>query len=591
MRVSITIFFPIILALLAFGFVSALPPLRSCALSTEHKKRRPSRHMSAQDFRIMLIITAVYAVFAFYKLGCMSAPESFYQFNGESVTVSIPEGAQVSEIRLYSGVAHGGYVFRFSTGEETEFEQGHADVLKWHFISLDKPVRAESLTIESDARQYLGELVLVGTDGSIIPAKCEQAPELTDEADTCPKSSTYLNSSYFDEIYHARTAWEHLNDVNPYEVSHPPLGKLILSLGILIFGMNPFGWRFMGTLVGVLMLPVMYVFLKRLFAYSSVAAAGTIVFASDFMHLTQTRIATIDSYGVFFILLMYLFMYMYIDEGKESGKARGYLALSGLFFGLGAASKWICIYAGAGLALIWLIHWIRAMKREGFGAFVLNALWCLVFFVTVPAIIYYLSYYFYGTARGWSGPGMLFSREYLDMVLSNQSFMLSYHQGVNASHPYSSRWYQWVLDIRPILYYLEYFPDGKRSSFAAFLNPALCWGGLLCLFALLYTALLRSDKRAGFILLGYLAQLVPWMFIERITFEYHYFPSSVFLVLSISYVMYLMRLNVRTWRVWVFGFAAVSVVLFVLFYPALTGLAVDGSTAGMLYGWLPTWPL
>lgn len=71
-----------------------------------------------------------------------------------------------------------------------------------------------------------------------------------------------MNSTYFDEIYHARTAWEHLNGVYPYEITHPPLGKIIISIGIALFGMTPFGWRFSGTLFGVLMLPVIYIFAK-----------------------------------------------------------------------------------------------------------------------------------------------------------------------------------------------------------------------------------------------------------------------------------------------------------------------------------------
>lgn len=67
------------------------------------------------------------------------------------------------------------------------------------------------------------------------------AAALCDEADTVPASSTYFNSSYFDEIYHARTAYEHLRGVYPYEVSHPPLGKELLALGIALFGMTPLG--------------------------------------------------------------------------------------------------------------------------------------------------------------------------------------------------------------------------------------------------------------------------------------------------------------------------------------------------------------
>ena len=45
-------------------------------------------------------------------------------------------------------------------------------------------------------------------------------------------------------------------------------------------------------------------------------------------------------------------------------------------------------------------------------------------------------------------------------VLDNQSFMFTYHAGLIAEHPYSSSWWQWLVDARPILYYLEY-GDGK----------------------------------------------------------------------------------------------------------------------------------
>jgi dolichyl-phosphate-mannose--protein O-mannosyl transferase len=63
----------------------------------------------------------------------------------------------------------------------------------------------------------------------------------------------------FDEVYHAKTAYEYIRKVLPDEDTHPPLGKAIIALGIQIFGMTPFGWRFMGILFGILMLPLLYV--------------------------------------------------------------------------------------------------------------------------------------------------------------------------------------------------------------------------------------------------------------------------------------------------------------------------------------------
>ena len=51
----------------------------------------------------------------------------------------------------------------------------------------------------------------------------------------------------------------------------------------------------MGTLFGVGMLPLLYVFLKNLFGRTSIATCGTVLLAADFMHLTQTRLATIGA--------------------------------------------------------------------------------------------------------------------------------------------------------------------------------------------------------------------------------------------------------------------------------------------------------
>ena len=69
---------------------------------------------------------------------------------------------------------------------------------------------------------------------------------------------------YFDEIYHARTAYEFLHGLPTYENTHPPLGKILISVGIAIFGMNPFGWRIMGTLFGIAMLPFLYLLWKKM---------------------------------------------------------------------------------------------------------------------------------------------------------------------------------------------------------------------------------------------------------------------------------------------------------------------------------------
>ena len=357
------------------------------------------------------------------------------------------------------------------------------------------------------------------------------------------------------------------------------------SLGILLFGMTPFGWRFSGTMTGILMLPIMYLLLKRLFGAGRTPVLGTVLLAAGFMHYVQTRIATVDSYAVFFILLMYYFMAGWLKTGRKMD-----LALSGMMFGFGAACKWTCLYAGAGLALLWLGHWVfEAYEHRWsvFPRFLKNCIFCILFFVLVPALIYYLSYYPYGAAEN----APLFSAPYTKLVLDNQSFMFSYHSNIVAEHPYSSRWYQWMLNIRPILYYLEYLPDGERISFGAFVNPVVCWGGLISLIILFYMSVVRRDRTALFILIAYFSGLVPWMFIRRLTFEYHYFASAVFLISAICYSFFLLeKASARGKRSTVY-LTVYTVILFIWFFPALNGIAVNNELATRLLGWLPSWPL
>ena len=547
------------------------------------------------------VLTAVYAVAAFTGLGSARDPQHFCTLEaGESATLALDGVHSINTVWYYTGLYTGEYTLAYSDDGITytaagTMPQGYADLFKWlqPQPADTAPATAAYVRITANAHLELGEFALYDPQGKRIAVRAITGPAsagaLCDEADTVPASSTYYNSSYFDEIYHARTAYEHLRGVYPYEVSHPPLGKVILSLGIRLFGMTPFGWRCMGALFGVAMLPLMWDLLRRMFRDDRVALCGAALLACDFMHLTQTRIATIDSFATLFILLMYLFLYRYFTEGRLR-----HLAACGIAFGVGAATKWTCLYAGAGLGVLWALHWVfQGMQahRDGDGRryvrrLISNIGFCLVFFVLVPGMIYYASYYPYGAARGLHGAGMYFTREYAAIVLENQRFMFTYHAGLVATHPYSSRWWQWLLDLRPILYYLSY-GDGTVSTIGAFVNPLLCWGGLLALPVLVYHAV-RRDRTALFLLVGYLAQVLPWVFISRLTFEYHYFAATLFLVLALGYVFD--RLRQRGYLGIVYAFTAANGVLFALFFPVLTGVTIPRDYAWNVLKWLPDWP-
>ena len=566
--------------------------------------RAENGRISRLDAALCLVITLCYAVTAFVGLGSMSAPQSWCRFTerGQYALVDLGSEVDIGMLRYYPGLHTGEYTLQFSSDGEDWRDAGvltqeYSELFKWLDYSPAAEgvagTRARYIRLIASAELDLGELAVYDAAGNQLDAAafsydagCEP---LFDEQDTVPLRPSYMNSSYFDEIYHARTALEHVENVYPYEITHPPLGKEIIGLGIRLFGMTPFGWRFMGTLFGVLMLPLLYVFLKRMSRSSAVASCGTVIFAFDFMHFVQTRIATIDTYSVFFILLMYLFMWRFVSGGRWR-----YLALSGLFFGLGAASKWTCIYAGAGLAVIWLAYWISRRREPGFiGRFFLNCAFCLVFFVAVPLAVYYVSYYHYGTASGLEGGlGMLFDRDYLKIVWDNQVYMWEYHSDLVSEHPYASRWFQWLVDARPILYYLEYYDDGvTKSAFGAFMNPIFCWTGLIAVIANGILAVRDRDGRAAFIVLGYLAQLLPWVLVTRLTFAYHYFPSEVFLILALANVWSRLReAALPYWRRNMYALTGASAALFAAFYPVLTGLRTPIWYTRSLLKWFPSWP-
>ncbi len=412
-----------------------------------------------------------------------------------------------------------------------------------------------------------------------------------------------MNGMFFDELYHARTAYEHLHGLSPYENSHPPLGKILIMLGVAVFGMNPFGWRIVGCLLGIAMLPVFYAFAKRMFKSTKYAFLAAALFACDFMHFTQTRIATIDVFAVFFILLMYDFMYQYTrtDFLREGVKATlKPLALAGLFFGMGAASKWTCIYAGGGLAVILLLHLLRLYKEsrlliaskdalerergESFWKYTMQTLlWCCVFYIIVPVAIYLLSYI----------PYYLCQDKYdLAGVWGVQEFMFSYHSGLKATHPYQSSWWQWPLDMRPVWYYVGYDTSGQRAgTISAFGNPAVWWicsAAMLILCFALLSGRRKADRETDIIVTGAAANYLPWVLVSRCTFAYHYFPMVPFIILSAVYLIRELDKRYPAYKEWKWIWLAVCAFLFIIFYPVISGLMVPVGYIRALE-WLPGW--
>lgn len=474
------------------------------------------------------------------------------------------------------------------TDESGESFEGTAvsngGVFSWKDVKLTATARYISLDVSDDV--ILFEVSVKDDNGNIIiPVS---APfELFDEQNLVPQARTYKNSTYFDEIYHARTGYEFINGLPVYEWTHPPLGKVFIALGIKLFGMNPFGWRISGTLIGILMLPLIYIFIKKMFGVSWIATCGTILLSADFMHFAQSRIATIDVYVTFFIMLMYLSMYLFYQNDlflKNRKKAHLMLALCGLFMGLAISSKWTGVYSAVGLALIFILSLVRCYKIDNTGfikKLISTGALCVIFFIIVPITIYVLSYIPFLNSNG----------EGLSAIIENQRDMFIYHSKtvVDSTHPFSSLWYEWILDLRPIWYYSR-SDNGYAESISSFGSPLIWWCGFIAFLYCIYSAINKQDKKAVLLSVAYLSGIIPWTFVERTTFIYHYFPCVPFLVLMMCYgANSLARYDKKAKKYFIL-FTVLSVILFIVFYPAISGFYVPESYLEFLK-WMPRWQI
>ncbi|HWR18935.1 MAG TPA: phospholipid carrier-dependent glycosyltransferase [Clostridia bacterium] len=577
------------------------PLIKELSLQKPLKKQRFKRI----DHLLCWGLTAVYAVIALLNLGTMQAPETVWKGQkNDTVELSLQSETALSDIRVFGGLYDGTVSIAASDGTTLTYQEDNGDMFRWKSIG-GEDFLTDSLTLTvTSGKVWFNEIAVFDEEGNFVPLLASLDGEtLIDEPDQVPIKDSYLNGMYFDELYHARTAYEHLHGIKPYENSHPPLGKVFIMLGIALFGMNAFGWRIVGTVFGIFMVPIFYLFAKQLFKKAEYAFLAAGLFTFDFMHFVQTRIATIDVYGVFFILLMFYFMYRYYTMSfhlEPLKKTLWPLALSGIFFGLGAASKWICIYAGAGLAVIFFTSLTqrfleyRRFKssddpalREAVADFwsktLKTLLWCLLFFIVVPVIIYLLSYL----------PYYLSSEPYdLKGVWDVQKFMFSYHSNLEATHPYESPWWQWPLDIRPIWYYVGYnVAEGNISTISSFGNPAvwiICLFGTLALAMKLLSGKVKYEKGMFVLFVGVCANYLPWVLVTRCTFIYHYFATVPFIILLTVYLVKDMDEFKPHLRYVKWAWLTVVVLLFALFYPALSGVEVPKGYISMLE-WLPSW--
>jgi hypothetical protein len=440
------------------------------------------------------------------------------------------------------------------------------------------------------------------------------------------------NGQVFDEVYFPVDAY---NDIKGIELCHPwttdcrfnyfdpepPLAKMFIAAGewgygwyrahfegakgdYIDLGFNTFGWRIAACIFGILCIPMMYLFARRLWPNRWFAIAAATLVCFDGMFFVQSRIGMIDIFPIFLIMLAYFLFLVHIQSRTRRGSLIS-LSLLGIVLGIGVASKWIVLAAFASILFFLAMRFLkRAIGvhigpiREwarGDGPIIPGGVpWAAYFgvaivaLVAIPVAIYLASWYPFFARGQFHNLGDL-------ITYQRQSF--EYHAHLTATHPYGSPWWSWPFLSRPVLYYAEYTGLGTDhwtgQSLVGWMadlgNPWIWWTSLPCVASLPYFVIRYKSFPAALILVGFITQYLPWSQISRVIFMYHMFGGLIFMILALAFVLAQVAERVpHAGKQILVGHLAIAVVSFCYFYPVWTALPISNSALYIAPG-TPIW--
>lgn len=459
----------------------------------------------------------------------------------------------------------------------------------------------------------------------------------------------YPSKYVFDEVYHAVTAkliahndpraFEWWNAAPEPDTAvdwlHPPLAKYTQAFFILVFGENSLGWRFSSVVFGVGVTWLTYELAYTLFKKRSVALLAAFLTSLDGLLLVQSRIAMNDIHVTFFILLTFLLYWKAKTASKTFISGRRLIVI-GVSAGLALASKWSGLFA---LALIGLYEahslltywWQHSSQTEWQKATFLIGKVSVIRIVTLillPIIIYISSYWLMFAqgktlfcTDGVTSYGNCYQEKlklgswvWYDGLVSH--FIELHHQiwwyqtHLEATHPYQSRPWQWLLNVRPVWYFVNYNGVDHVENIYAFGNPFIFWFGALTVVVLLSLlllikvhkykkALFTIEERSAlfFALCSYLIVWAPWQLSPRIMFFYHYTPAVPMLCILLAFtVMRIKRVHitlnkkkVALGKISAISYVVLAFLFFIIWYPHWTALSVSSEWLNTVYFFIHSW--
>ncbi|WP_373295484.1 dolichyl-phosphate-mannose--protein mannosyltransferase [Kitasatospora griseola] len=432
---------------------------------------------------------------------------------------------------------------------------------------------------------------------------------------------------------------------DPAYIVHPPVGKWIIGLGEQIYGMNPFGWRFMMAVLGTLSVLMLARIGRRLFRSTLLGCVAGLLMSVDGLHFVLSRTAILDLVVMFWFLAAFGLLLIDRDRTRaliakrlDAGLGtdwwqlglRPYRLAAGVSLGLMTATKWS---GGPAIAVFILLvaFWDTSARRmvggirgpggqpiaEGLRILRHCVDWvCSAATLGLTAAVTYLvswtGWIMSSTEPGKGGyfrdwavqhPGG-FGPDWWRSLWHYHSTMLDFHTNLHSPHTYQSNPWSWLLLGRPVSFFYESPKNGQAGcttsdcarEVLAIGTPLLWWAGIAALLYCLYRWLMRRDWRAGALLAALAAGYLPWFqYQERTIFLFYAVCFVPFLVLAVTMMIGAMlgpahaspdrRLAGATGA----GLLVVGIMWnFLYFYPIFTGQTIPiPDWNGRM--WLSTW--
>ena len=563
----------------------------------------PIVRLDSIDKRWILGLSAVYALISFIHFAdTREYINPWHGTQGNQLIITLHTPIPLSVLYYSSGYVKGNYSLHAMSATAKTIplkNEGAGKVyspyFRWNTIKFDGKTPIASIIVDIDAGPVdITQFAVVDNHHRLI-----SNVNVSDNASqngvlnrliskTLPEhvDNIFLSSAVFDEIYYATSAYEYLHGLAPTVWVHPQLGIYLIELGILIFGMSPLGWRIMPDLASICMVPLLYLFAKRMFKQRVTAIAATILIMTEFMHFTLGRSASLEPFVTLFLILEYYFLYDYVDRrvhGATFNSTFKSLLYGAIFFGLALSCKWSALYSVP--VILWVMVYAELIhNREPF--LITRVVNLAALFIILPLLIYLVTYIPYVWIHH--------STNLVPFVYQTQKDILNFHLygQIHATHPYASSWWTWPFDLMPLSMY--YWQDAKgymSASLALLGNPALCWLTWGVIAFLAYQWFLdRRNIIAAFLFLAIVSQYLSYAFISRISFIYYFYSVTPFLILGVCYVLNQLWQSGNTPRVLMaYSYLTLSILLFLLFFTALAGMDVPRDYTAHILKWMKGW--